>query len=321
MHPFQKRINYRGDLKLLLKKVIEDYGFSKYQSHEVVIVGFEDFNIILKTVNGKYFVKFLAHYRNEKECKRYSEIVIEAIKNGINHPKLYQSKNGYLDTINIDGNKIYILVEEFIDGKTFFDLKQTPNSKERDILINQTAKINSLNLNLFRTYDRWAIINIIQEYEKSEEKLIKQDIDLIKPLIEELKKIDIAKLPQCVTHADLNDSNVMKDINGNIYILDFSVANIYPRINDLAILLSSLIFSYDKNVYANIYSRALEIYQQTIILTDIEISLLPLFIKLAHAANIIGVMNNNDDLVDPEENEFWISKGRKGLEFSLNFWN
>lgn len=72
---FQKRINYQGNLNLILSKVCQDFKIGQYQTYEVVPIGYEDLNLILKTNKGKFFVKIFASFRDEKECQRYIKIM------------------------------------------------------------------------------------------------------------------------------------------------------------------------------------------------------------------------------------------------------
>ena len=67
---FQNRINYQGNLERLLIKVCEDYKLDHYRSHKVIVQGYEDFNLILTTDKGNFFVKIYGAFRDKKECRR-----------------------------------------------------------------------------------------------------------------------------------------------------------------------------------------------------------------------------------------------------------
>ena len=54
---FQKRISYQGDLKPLLQKVCEDFNLGEYETHEIILIGYEDFNLKLTTDKDNFFVK------------------------------------------------------------------------------------------------------------------------------------------------------------------------------------------------------------------------------------------------------------------------
>jgi Ser/Thr protein kinase RdoA (MazF antagonist) len=105
-----------------------------------------------------------------------------------------------------------------------------------------------------------------------------------------------------------------------IYIVDFGVSGVYPRIQELAMLLCDLFFTPDKAEYTKNYQLALDAYQETVQLEDTELEWLPTFVKLAHAMHIIAptiqkVKHGNSSA----ENEHWLRRGREGLRFMGKF--
>lgn len=320
-HPFQRRISYKGHLPDLLKKVIAGYELGKYRSHKVIGVGYEDFNVILKTDKGKYFLKFFADFRDEKDCQRYVDIMTAAVKHGVSHPKLYQSGQGYFHTIDTEDGLVRLVAMEYVDGKTFFDLKQKPINEEKDFLVKQAALINSIRIKPKFVYDSWAVVNFLKEYEKIKQHLTDEDIRLIEPLAKEFSSIDIKALPHCFVHGDIIDTNVIRSNKNKVYILDFSVSNVYPRVQELAVMLCDILFDSNKQRFQKIYNRALGIYQKIIKLEKIELDTLPLYVQAAHAMHIVGAAKSAVEDGDSEENDHWIYVGREGLKFTRGFWN
>ena len=47
--------------------------------------------------------------------------------------------------------------------------------------------------------------------------------------------IDFTKLEHSFVHGDIVSSNVMRDKNGKLWIIDYAVSNYLPRIVDLAV--------------------------------------------------------------------------------------
>ena len=88
---FLQRIKHKGNPLDFIIIVCNDYKIGSCISYEIVEMGYEDLNIIIKTNKGKYFAKFFASSRNEIECERYVDIMIKALSAGVNHPKLYKS--------------------------------------------------------------------------------------------------------------------------------------------------------------------------------------------------------------------------------------
>lgn len=309
---FQKRIGYTKDLTPLLHQISKDFEIGNYLSHKIVLIGYEDFNLILKTNKGKFFVKIFSAFRSRKECQRYINILEHVLKAEISHPQLYNSSQGFLYEIILDNVTLRLCVMEYIDGKTFYELETEPSIDEMRFIIKQAALINRIKLKPYFVYDNWAIVNFLDQYNQKAQYLDIDDKKLIYPLVESFKSLSINNLPHCFAHGDITKTNTMKDKNGRIYILDFAVANYYPRIQELAVLLCDLLSK--KN-----YKRILDEYQKYITLTSEEIKKLPLYVKLAHAMHVLcGTYEKKVNGNNSEENEYFIKIGRGGLRSSLN---
>lgn len=317
-HPFQKRITYRGQLSELLKQVTDDYDFGNYQSYEIVAVGYEDFNVILKTSKGKFFLKFFADFRNKAGCQRCVDVILAVIKQGVNHPRLFKSNRGYLHEIKIKDKLVRLIAIEYIDGKTFFDLKQKPSLSEMEFLTEQASLINGIDIKPAYFYDNWAIVNFIKEYNQIKRFLNDSDIKLLESLTKEFYKINLKTLPHCFVHGDIIDTNVIRSNTGELHIIDFSVSNYYPRIQELAMLLCDILFDSNEKNFKEIYARTLNTYQEKIKLEEQELKLLPLFIKVAHAMHIVGPVKFTTENKNSKENDHWLKSGRAGLKFMNN---
>jgi Ser/Thr protein kinase RdoA (MazF antagonist) len=316
MHNFQKRISYQGNLKTFLQKVSQDFDIGEYKYHKIVPIGYEDFNLFLTTDKGTFFVKVFGTFRDQNECQRYVDIIKRSVDAGVSTPKLYESNQGYLYKIKFGGID-RLIVMEYIDGKIFYDLQTAPTEEEIKFIVKQTALINQINLKPSLVYDHWAITSLSKEYEEKGKYLSKQDNQSIKPLIETFNSLSIQDLPHCFVHGDITKTNTMKSSKGKIYILDFAVANWYPRIQELSVLLCDLFFDPTRaDDFPKTYKLVLSEYQKYITLTTKEIRLLPSYTKLAHVmhvllANYEKVANGNTSV----ENEYFLNMGRLGLKF------
>lgn len=319
---FFSRIRYSGNLSTILNKVIEDYEIGKYKNHKLVTVGYEDFNLSLKTDKGNYFVKIFANKRDVENCKRYVNIMLHAVNTGVNHPGLYKSSKSYLHISKHDGVDIRLCVMDYIDGKSFYQLQRKPNKKEVINLVSQAARINKIKIKPTFVYDEWAVVNFLNEFDDKKKYLELNDFKLIDKLAQEFGKIDIKTLLHCFVHGDIINTNVIHGKNNKLYIIDFSVANIYPRIQELAVISCDILFDENNPSYfESNYNIALAEYQKITPLTDIEIRTLPVFIKTAHAMHVLITSYekkvNNDK---SEENLYWLNIGRVGLNFTSKFW-
>lgn len=313
---FKKRIDFKGDIKELSIRICKDYNLGEFKANKIITTGYEDFNYILETARGSFFVKVFAIFRGEEDCKRYVEIMEETINRGVSTPRLLKNEAGeYLDKVNIDNSKLRLVLLEFIKGKTFYELNKKAEREDIIFLAKQAAIINSINIQPKPVYDAWAVINFLEEYNKKAKYLSEEDLLLIKPLVGKFSELNIERLPRCFVHGDIISTNVIKEKN-KLWIIDFSVSNYYPRIQELAVLACNIWFDEKskKNSEENI-KIALKEYQTKIKLTQNELKALPKYIELAHgmhllSANYEKVVNNNQT----PENEYWISQGRMGLK-------
>jgi hypothetical protein len=180
---FQKRINYQGSLKPFLQKICNDFNLGKYHSFEIIPIGYEDFNLKIAADKGAFFVKIFAASRSEEECERYVEIINQTLSNGVSEPKLYKHNQKFLYKMSDDR----LVVMEYIEGKTFYELQTTPTNDEIEFIIKQVTLINTTKLKPSFVYDHWAITNLLKEYEEKGKYLSKSDNDLIKTLVDLFK--------------------------------------------------------------------------------------------------------------------------------------
>lgn len=320
MKEFFQRINYQGRIDDISLAICKDFQIGDFISNKLVSVGYEDFNYILETTKNKYFVKIFSSFRTDNDCRRYVEVMLKVIGVGVSFPQLFKSKQGYFYTKTVNNTKLRLCVMEYIDGQSYYFLKQKPNIDEIKTLAHQAALINSINIKPKFVYDQWAIINFLNELKKKGEYLPQQDLKLIEPLVKKFKDINIKKLPYCFVHGDIIVTNVMKDKNGKIWIIDFAVSNYYPRIQELAVLACNMLFDENnKSKSENNLKVALEKYQKTIKLTPKELEALPIYIKFAHTMHIL--LANYEKVVEKnnsEENKYWLNQGRLGLLQMLN---
>ena len=312
---FKERIDYQGDIKDISLQICKDYNLGEFKSNKPILMGYEDFNFILETSKGKYFVKVFAKFRDLEDCRRYIEIMEKAIDAKVSTPRLLESNQGFLYLSEINKTNIRLCVAEFIYGKTLFELKEKLNINEVKFITKQASLINSINLQPKKIYDKWAIINFLKEFEKKKLSLTKEDLELIEPLVKEFKRLEIEKLPPCFVHGDITTTNVMKDSNNKLWIIDFSGSNYYPRIQELAILACNLFFNEESKEEINKNLKImLEEYQKKIKLTKKELESLETYIKLAHAMYLLlGNFEKVNLKNNSEENAYWINQGRKGL--------
>jgi Ser/Thr protein kinase RdoA (MazF antagonist) len=314
---FSNRVDFRGNFKLALTQICGDYDIGEYKSHSIVPIGYEDLNLVVETEKGKFFSKIFASSRSSDDCKRYVDVVTAAVATGVSHPFIYNSSQGHLYEFRTENSSLRLCMMEYIDGATLYERGEKLTNEEEKYLIEQAAIINRMDIKPDFIYDIWAISNFPEEFEKKKDVLELEDREVITPLAEEFKSLSISDLPHAFVHGDIISSNVMKDKSGKLYIIDFSVSNWYPRIQELAVLLCDLYFdSSNPEAFKNKYNWAISEYRRYIKLTSKEFEALPLFAKAAHAMHVLGASYERSIGNTEGENNSWFELGRKGLQLS-----
>jgi len=312
---FKQRIGFDVDLGEISKSICKEYGLGEFINYKPVLIGYEDFNLFLTTKKRKFFVKIYAKFRTIDDCKRNIEIMVSALTAGVSIPKLYKSNQGYLHILRISHATLRLCVMDCIDGQDFFSSEALITKKDRLSVMHQASLIDSINIKPKKVYDSWAIINFQSEFDKKSQYLDSGDLKLIKPLIKEFQNLEIEKLPHCFAHGDIIRTNVIKDKKGRIWIVDFSVANYYPRVQELAVLACDVLFNPNsKKESEQNLKNALNEYQKLVKLTQRELASLPAYVKLAHAMHVLCATfekkaNNNHS----KENEYFLNIGKLGL--------
>ena len=320
---FYDRINLNTNLDHISKEICKKYNLDDYISDELILVGYEDFNYILNTTKGKYCVKIFNKERTNKDVNNYIDRIELASTLNINTPKVYRVKNNCLQIIDINNNQYRLCVFEYVNGKSFYDLNEIPTEKEIKEIIKQMVYIHNAKLDSEYIYDKWTITNFIKEYKDKKNYLDKKYIDIFNKLTNRLEKVDFNKLVYSFVHGDIISSNVMKDKNNKLWIIDFAVSNYLPRIVDLAVTSCNLCLnptSKAKTIEST--KMILEEYQKYIKLNEYELETFPLFYDLANAMGILQISYLNSIGEASDEDKFWLEESEKGLSFSdNNFWN
>jgi len=215
--------------------------------------------------------------------------------------------------------ELVVIVFDFFDGKAFLELNTSPTSQQLEQVIIQAFMINKTDLRPVFYYDMWAVPNVAALFTKLRPLLDEDDIRLIDKVIARFSKINLDELPHCLVHGDLTKGNVMLDKNGNISIIDFSVTNWAPRIIELILIISNLMF--DENDNRTLQQKVdivAGIYQKYNTLSSDEIASLYDLSLLSSAMELLGscwqqkVLGDNSD-----ETLYWQNLGRIGLRREL----
>jgi Ser/Thr protein kinase RdoA (MazF antagonist) len=313
------RLNYSGNLEPVIKRLSMAYGIGAIQDYSVIGTGYEDCNVIVKTEKEKYVAKIFSKTRTPEDIIRYGTIMERVVKAGVHHPPLLQTRGGNTVHADTEANDLSLVLMRFIEGKTFFELNRAPNREELKMVIEQAAKVNCINYHPPYIFDSWAIPNIQVMYDKTKQFIKPEDLPLVDQVIDRYNAIPVDALPHCFVHGDFTKANVLKSENEGIYILDFSVANWYPRIQELAVIAANLMHGdKDTSSLRNKTELVAEEYGKFNKLTQEELQWFYDYALSGAAMEFMGAhqekyINGNDN----EETEYWMNLGREGLKKEL----
>lgn len=310
------RLAYTGDLEPLIGRIAEVYGVGTPTNHSVVEVGYEDCNVIIETDQDRYLAKMFAKTRKPEEITRYTDIMQKVVAAGVSHPELITTAGGEIAHTESGVN---LVLMRFVEGKTFFELDRAPDDDELRAILEQAAKINAIDYEPPYLFDSWAIPNIGSMFDRVKQFVEPDDLALVEQAMAQYNAINVSELPHAFVHGDFTKTNILKVNDGKIYVLDFSVANRYPRIQELAVIAANLL--HDKDDTTTLQDRCARVadeYSQFAELTEDERQHLPAYALAGVAMEFMGAhqekfINGNDT----EETDYWLNLGRNGLRKAL----
>ncbi|MCL2339137.1 MAG: GNAT family N-acetyltransferase [Proteobacteria bacterium] len=260
---------------------------------------------------GRYLCKVFAKYRTPADIARYIGVMEKVTGAGIAIPEMHRTNDGLL----FQDSGLSMVLMDYIDGKTFYELGRAPDDKELDFILGQAAKINKLKFDhLSDAEDSVRIDNICTLYDSvapfiSDSRELKE----ITSIVSRYKQIPFDELPISFVHADIIGTNVIKSNEGKIYIIDFGVAGMYRRIIELAVIVGRMMIANGRGVKANT-NKVAEMYQKYASLSGTEVSALPTYAQASIGAMYLWAyrgkfINKNDS----KETSFWLNLCRREI--------
>src|SRR3989344_1005918 len=314
------RLNYSGELGVVINRLADAYEIGSPTSFSIIGIGYEDCNVVIEAPGGKYVAKIFSKDRNQEAITRYSTIREKAVEAGVNHPPLIKTADGGVVYSDTEANGISMVLMKFVDGQTFLELDRAPDEGEQKTVVEQAAKVNGIDYHPPYLFDSWAIPNIKAMFERTKQFIQAEDIKLIEQVMAQYAEIPVDDLPHCFVHGDCTKANVMKGQDGKIYILDFSVAIWYPRIQELAVIVANLL--HEESGLQSLRQRAeqvLEMYNKLNPLTPDEKKHLYAYALAGVAMAFMG--GHQEKFIKgnaTEETGYWLNLGRSGLRRELS---
>ncbi len=313
-----ERLGYDGDSEPLVADIVEGYGLGGVQDSSVLTVGFEDCNVRVQTETGQFVLKAFGKFRSDQDIDRYVSVMQAVTDGGVHHPALHETKDG--DVLFQHPSGVSAVAMDFIEGHTYFDTKTVPTDQELRLIAAEAVKIHSLDIDPAFVFDSWAIPHIHKMHEAALPFLDDEGKQLVEAALERYDAIDLEQLDKCFIHGDIISTNTLRGNDGKVWVLDFAVSNVYPKIQELAVIASSLLSGSEFVPLSRRVERVrkaylaaggiLTVYEQQALM-DYTIAAATMEFMGGHKAKFV-------DKEDAEECDYWIDVGRQALQESLN---
>lgn len=311
-----ERINGASNIDEILEKICSIYKIGNYIKHKIIEIGYEDFNVILDTNSGRYFVKILNQERTDEECERLATIYHIARNHGVNVPLIYKNQNKLVEKIKMQNVTLRILLMEYIKGSNMYELERDLTLEEIEQVAYQAAKINKIDFNIQPYYDEWTLTNFKKEYEKKFNLICEEDKQIVEEAYREFIKLDLEDLPKSYIHGDIMNANLIKD-EEKIWLIDFSAVNYLPRILELVVIAYGICINDNRKESIKRLNYFLNKYNEQNKITKLELDQFSIVLNAMGAMSIMQasyIKANNGNF---KENQYWIDKGKEVIELKL----
>jgi Ser/Thr protein kinase RdoA (MazF antagonist) len=276
-------------LPKLVTHVAADYRLGDVVDWSVLATGYEDCNIDLLTSQTRVVVKVFAVGRPTGIAGRTASVIDTVREAGVRHPRLHADATGD-DVHSYDGHQL--LVMDFAPGRTFYELGRPPDQAELARVVEQAVRIHACEARPEPVFDSWAIANLVPLAGQVGDLLDARQRRLVDDAISAMAAVSFWSLPVTLIHSDLTAGNVLLGPDGELTVLDFALANRWPRLQELAVIAASLMHGSPGTLpvrldaVARMYSAA-----GPAPLTPEEEAALPAFGRAAAAMELLGGVN------------------------------
>lgn len=121
LQDFNKRIGMNTTLDNISKEICKKYNLGDFITNDLITIGYEDYNYILTSYQGKYCVKIFNKERTGDDLYNYLDRIRVISNSDIKAPKPLKLDNDICYNLCYENNNYNICVFEYIDGKNFFE--------------------------------------------------------------------------------------------------------------------------------------------------------------------------------------------------------
>jgi Ser/Thr protein kinase RdoA (MazF antagonist) len=276
----------RVNLRDLVTHVAAEYELGDVRAWSVLTTGYEDCNVNLRTTDAHVVVKVFATERPVAIALRTARLITRAQAAGVRHPRLRADATDAV-VHEFDGHRMIVM--DFAPGRTFYDLGHAPDDAGLAKVVEQAVRIHSVDERPDPVFDPWAIVNLVPLAGKVAGLLDDNVRPLVNGVVSDLPGTGWAALPEALIHADLTAGNVVLGPDGEVAVLDFALANRWPRLQEIAVIAASLLHGRPEplparmSMVADMYSAAAPAP-----LTAAERDALHVFGRAAAAMELLG---------------------------------
>ncbi len=300
----------RTSLPDLVAHVAADYRLGDVVGWSVLATGYEDCNINLRTTRARWVVKVFAVGRPDGIAGRTADVIGSVRAAGVRHPRLHADAAGG-DVHCYDGHQL--LVMDFAPGRTFYDLGRPPDQAELARVVEQAVRIHACGARPEPVFDSWAVANLVPLAGQVGDLLGARERRLVGDAISAMAAVSFWSLPVRLVHADLTAGNVLLGPGGEVTVLDFALANRWPRVQELAVIAASLLHGSGGTLPVRLDGVARLYSAGAGPLTPEEEAALPAFGRAAAAMELLGGLNQWRQGNRGPETDSLINLGTVGL--------
>lgn len=240
-----KRIGKNINIKKLSILVCKLYNLDEYKAYKIIKVGCDDFSYYLKTKTNTYVVKILNQRKCLEDIKKFEETYKIYMKNRIKCPCLLKNITGdYISNIQFENININLCLLEYIDGKDLYSINKKINKQDIDKIVRLLVSIHNIKETYKIEYDKYSFMRLKEVFEEYKGNLPKELLNDINEFFKIYIKVDFNKLPTCFIHADLGRSNIIKNKENELFVIDFIQSGTGIRLLDIVIVINRCIFNY-----------------------------------------------------------------------------
>lgn len=234
---------------------------------------------LVETESKKYIVR-TSDFNNEFECKV------------LNILKYYDYKCPQIITnFELDGK--YIMLYEYLEG-------DNPRAFDDNFFIKLAGllvQLHAINVDFAKEEyisNEENLEKLNSYYEKAlQSRYLKNDIDYVKVLYDEVSNVDLEQFKKCIIHSDVKKENMIQDGN-NLFLIDFGNCYLGSRLIDvIRVIMWFFIKSHNYDY------RQIELFISTYFrnnqLTEIEMANIDALIKYCITYNLLKDVSLNED--------------------------